>query len=72
MLLIRPVNLSNYFHNNLAKTLLKLFDSIWRKKKRKKKKKKKKEEAHKSNLDEHSSIFDGRFDDLFNNTRNKI
>jgi hypothetical protein len=66
MLLIRPVNLSNYFHNNLAKTLLKLFDSIWRKKK------KKKEEAHKSNLDEHSSIFDGRFDDLFNNTRNKI
>lgn len=54
--LIRPVKLSNYFYNhNLARSFLKPFDIIWKKKKTT------------SNFDikEQESMFDERFDEFF-------
>jgi ribosomal protein S18 acetylase RimI-like enzyme len=54
--MIRPVRLSNYFHNRqVAKVLLKPLDPIWRKKKT----------SSMIVIQEHKSLFDERFDDLF-------
>jgi Acetyltransferase (GNAT) domain len=55
-LMIRPVRLSNYFSNPLvAGKFLKPFDLIWKKKKT----------TSKFQIQEHISMFDERFDDLF-------
>jgi GNAT superfamily N-acetyltransferase len=55
--MLRPVRLSNYFHTHrLARTLLKPFDIIWKKKKI----------TSKFDITEYLSMFDERFNDLFN------
>ena len=60
--MIRPVMLSNYFYDRqVAIGFLKPFDFIWRKKKTNSKLK----------IQEHQSIFDERFDELFNGIDNQ-
>ena len=55
-LLIRPVRLSNYFSNHqVAEKLLKPFDLVWNKEKT----------TSKFHVQEYTSMFDERFDDLF-------
>jgi hypothetical protein len=60
--MIRPVRLSNYFYDRqVAKGFLRPFDLIWKKKKL----------TSKFNIQEHQSMFDGRFDELFSATHNQ-
>lgn len=55
--MVRPVKLSNYFHNHrVARGFLKPFDIIWKKKKT----------TSKFDISEYLSMFDERFNDLFN------
>jgi GNAT superfamily N-acetyltransferase len=55
--LIRPISPSNYFKNNIVRIPLKPFDVLW---------KKEKIETG-TNIQEFTSLFDQKFDDLFNN-----
>ena len=60
--MIRPVMLSNYFYDHqVAKGFLKPLDLFWRKKK----------PNSKSKIQEHQSMFDERFDELFNGIDNQ-
>jgi ribosomal protein S18 acetylase RimI-like enzyme len=60
--MIRPVRLSNYFYNRqVVKGLLKPLDIIWRKKKT----------TSILEIQEHQSLFDERFDELFTATYNQ-
>lgn len=57
--MVRPVTLSNYFHNHqVARAFLRPFDMIWKKKKT----------TSKFDIIEHLSMFDERFNDLFKAT----
>jgi ribosomal protein S18 acetylase RimI-like enzyme len=57
--MVRPIRLSNYFHNHpVARACLKPFDIIWKNKKI----------SDKFDITEYVSMFDERFDDLFNAT----